>query len=101
VTDALAGETLRAVRDDLAAAARGREQRFAADSRWGVHLCGPVSLRPDGSTLAAWIYTASATGVVRSGYYLDRYDRDDSGRLVFALRQSTIMAPRPQDRAGG
>ena len=80
----------------------GREalERFAAESPAGVHLCGPVSLRPDGTTRTAFVFTNEATGGVLSGYYADSYSRDGSGRLVFASREVRMTAPRTQDRAG-
>jgi hypothetical protein len=75
--------------------------KFAAGSPEGVHLSGPVSPRPDGSTRAAFIFTHSSTGQVSSGYYADRYVRDGSGRLVFASREVTMMAPAAKGRATG
>jgi hypothetical protein len=74
---------------------------FAAESPVGVHLSGPVSPRPDGSTRAAFVFTHASSGRVTSGYYADRYVRDGAGRLVFASREVAMTAPAARTRATG
>jgi hypothetical protein len=56
----------------------------------GVHLVGFPHVREDGTAATPYSFSSVKFGRMVSGYYVDTFEQDDDGRLLFARREISM-----------